>query len=456
MSVRNGVAMTARTTGQHWYIARDGKQTGPISTAEINAIAGHGYFKETDLVWQPGLPDWQPAFNLFPPNLAAPPPGTAPGREAVVEPSQRVRPQPASAAAAPLPDPRPRSDVTSNFGWPERDAAQTTGRPAQPSGTTEAVPRTRTGQPLQLRPLPMDAKAAARGVSGDGLRANAAEPKAALVTKSNRTAIAVMTAGLAAVAAGLWIAAYPNLLAGIPAIKSLSKAEVPVQAGAPQANSQVTSLEQRLQQTAHWPVLKREFPDWYGERLREAAKLKEEKKSDDDISKMLVDQMIALRRQNANQALAASAPKLKTLAAAFLENLKQLKSQSTTTCFNFISHGETTPGVIEQLQVTGGNPTSLQLHMVAVFEAISEGRKTPIVHEKPQKADYDILMDQLAKLGWTQADVATFADPDRLARSAPDRVCQLVQDWFVALISIQDAGVQDRLLGETLRPVVSG
>ena len=463
MSVRNGVVMTAKTTGQHWYIARDGKQTGPISTAEISAIAGHGYFKETDLVWQPGLADWQPAFNLFPPNIAAPAPAATAARETIAEPSQRPRPrlntapttgpQPATVAATAATNVPPPATADAQFGWPADDVADPAGKPTAARGGLELAPRPRTGEPLSLRPPPKDAKSAARQT---GAGANPTNLPVVLEPRSNRTAVAVLTASIAAIATGLWIAAYPDLLAGLPPAGSLAKAVGADSGSEPGAGSQLASIEQRLQQTAHWPVIKREFPDWYGDRLREAAKLKSEKKSDDDIAKVLVDQMVILRRQYANQALAASAPRLKALAAAFLENLRQLKSQSTTTCFNFISHGETTPGVIDLLQVADGKPPLLQLHMAAVFEAIGEGRKTPIVHEKPQKADYDILMDQLAKLGWTQADVATFADPDRLARTAPDRVCQLVQDWFVALISIQDAGVQDRLLGETLRPVVSG
>ena len=144
------------------------------------------------------------------------------------------------------------------------------------------------------------------------------------------------------------------------------------------------------------------------------------------------------------------------MASAFLENLKQLKSQSTSQCFAFISQGEATPGVIDLLQVADGTSPSMQRQVAAIFDAIGEGRKSPIAHEKPQKGDYDALMAELGKLGWTQNDVATFADPRALARTEPERVCQMVQDWFVAHISIPDAGVQERLLGETLRPVVSG
>ena len=152
-----------------------------------------------------------------------------------------------------------------------------------------------------------------------------------------------------------------------------------------------------------------------------------------------------------------STPKLKALANAFLDNLKQLKAQSTTACFNFISQGEGTPGLFDQFKAdAAGSGLAMQLQVAAIFDAIGDGRKTPVTHEKPLKADYDVLMDQLSKLGWSQADVATFADPKALARAEPARVCQMVQDWFVAHISIVDEATQERLLSETLRPVVSG
>jgi hypothetical protein len=236
---------------------------------------------------------------------------------------------------------------------------------------------------------------------------------------------------------------------GLPELKSVAKSIAP-------AGRSTAELDARWQQTAHWPVIKREFPDWYGDRLREAAKLASENRPDEEINKDLVDEMIALRRQNAAQALAASTTRLKALASAFLDNLRQLKAQSTTACFNFISQGEGTPGVIDQFQPAAGAASTMQLQVAAIFEAIGDGRRTPVTHEKPVKADYDILMEQLSKLGWTQTDVATFADPKALARTEPARVCQMVQDWFVAHISITDEPTQERLLGETLRPVVSG
>ena len=318
-------------------------------------------------------------------------------------------------------------------------------RPQQ-AGGGDAGSRETTGRPAAREPMqpatpnPQPRRAVTPVDAGP-------EPEAP--KRSRKGLIAVGTVLLAACAATVWVVANPGLLESLPSAKSIAL-------GLKAGNSKTADIEARWQQTAHWPVIKREFPDWYGERLREAAQLASENKPEDEINKALVDQLITLRRQNSAQALAASPVKLRALASAFLANLRQLKSQSTTACFNFISQGEGTPGVIDQFQSADGAKSPMQLQVAAIFEAIGEGRKSPITHEKPIKADYDTLMDQLAKLGWSQSDVATFADPKALARAEPARVCQMVQDWFVAHISITDEATQERLLGETLRPVVSG
>lgn len=272
------------------------------------------------------------------------------------------------------------------------------------------------------------------------------EPEAA-PRRGKRIAVFIGLLVVAIVGAGVWAAANPSIVAGLPSFSAIT---------AGLSSSPTAKIDAQWQRTAYWPVIKREFPDWYGDRLRDAAKLTGENKPEDEINKALVDQLIALRRENSAQALAASAPKLRLLAQSFLDNLRFLKSQSTQTCFNFISQGESTPGVIEQFQALDGSAAPLQNQVAAIFDAIGEGRKAPVTHSKPVKADYDVLMEQLAKLGWTQADVATFADPKALARTEPARVCQMVQDWFVAHIAISDEAAQERLLGETLRPVVSG
>jgi hypothetical protein len=279
------------------------------------------------------------------------------------------------------------------------------------------------------------------------------EPEAEMTApKTNRMALAALLIFIAALAGGIWVAASPGLFGGTTS--GVFTAATGLLAGGSTSSS--GSLDAKLQKTAHWPVIKREFPDWYGERLREAAKLAGENKTEDEIAKALVDQMILLRRQNSGLALSASTGHLKTLAGAFLSNLKALKQQSTTDCFNFISQGESLPALQDMLAPSQAKSSAIQLQVAAIFEAIGDGRKNPVTHERPQKADYDVLMAQLNQLGWSQTDVATFADPRALAKAPPERVCQMVEDWFTAHISITDAAVQERLLTDTLRPVVSG
>ena len=40
--------------------------------------------------------------------------------------------------------------------------------------------------------------------------------------------------------------------------------------------------------------------------------------------------------------------------------------------------------------------------------------------------------------------------------NVPEQVCKMVLDWFVAHLAVKDKAVQDRLLFETLKPVVTG
>jgi hypothetical protein len=103
-----------------------------------------------------------------------------------------------------------------------------------------------------------------------------------------------------------------------------------------------------------------------------------------------------------------------------------------------------------------GKSASIEHQVMTIISAISEGKKTPATHTAPVKADYDMLASELTRLGWTQADMQLFADPKALARAPRDRVCKMLQDWFSAHLAISDPAVQERLLFETLKPVVSG
>jgi hypothetical protein len=567
--------MTIEDGQKIWYVAREGKQTGPVSEAEIRAIAAHGYFRPGDLVWRPGFSEWRPALTVFQPQQAAP---AQPGPVAPMAPA--VQPAPSAQAASPSPTlqptprtanadadqpttggrgaarpgftspatsiPAPRTASPAAYGQPggqtqspaydprapvgsqshqpfnpfaapaagpqpgqtygqqapgaqsfgqQAPGAQSFGQQAPgPQSFGQQAPGAPSFQPAagapdfgqqapgalgygqpgqqasfqQYRPMPPGgATSPDLGNAQSGQRAlvptakdtgaSASKPteEPAAKPRTNRMALAALAITLTTIAGGVLVAAQPEFIKS-GSLNSLGQSLTSLTNLFGSGDKKLSDIETALQQTVHWPVIKREFPDWYGERLREAAKLSGENRSPDEITRMLAERIVALRRQNAAQALSASAPKLMAVANAFLDNLKQLKSRNPLACYSFISQGELTPAALEMLKASGTPPPPMQVQVAAIFEAIGEGRRSPIVHEKPQKGDYEMLMGQLDKLGWTQSDIATFADPRALARTEPARVCQMVQDWFVAHIAIDDAGTKQRLIGETLRPVVQG
>jgi hypothetical protein len=180
-----------------------------------------------------------------------------------------------------------------------------------------------------------------------------------------------------------------------------------------------------------------------------------DKKPDSDVAMLLAQGLVNLRRQNANKALAASSEKLQAIAVAFLQHLKALRAQSVSACFGFISKGETSPAVVQMMEHPE-TATALNAQAGAIFEAISEGAKNPVKHDSAVKSDYDVLIKELAKLGWKEEDLQVFSNPKLLAKREPQQVCKMVQEWFVAHLAVEDAAVRDRLLYETLKPVVSG
>src|SRR5512134_405723 len=69
--------MTGTETEIQWYIARERKQYGPLSDAELRMFIAGSHLRPTDLVWRPGMADWRQAnsvFSLKPAPAALPPP----------------------------------------------------------------------------------------------------------------------------------------------------------------------------------------------------------------------------------------------------------------------------------------------------------------------------------------------------------------------------------------------
>ena len=388
--------MSAPASEAQWYLARDGQQFGPISEAEMSKLVELGHLQPNDLLWREGFPDWRPALVVFPP----------PG------PALSSRPKPTRPAAG-----------------ASRTAAGDDG------AANLVVPADRGGH-----------------VAGDEARPRRWRAVVAFLL------IAVILAG----AGGL---AYPyraelagflkSLTApsGAMAIADRRSLETPplkgFGAGAPDA------IDANLQASALWRVIKPQFPDWYTQRINEAAQLARDKKDDAVIGQYLARKLVELRRQQVANGLSAKLETLKMVATAYFDTLAKLRSHSAEACYGFINRGEAEPLIVGLLQ--GSEHTAhLQAQLTAVFEAIAEGRQLPRVHPQPTQAQYEMLANELAKRGWTPEDFKLLSSKQAMAQGAPDKVCQLVHDFFAAQLSLPDADVQMRLLVNSLIPVFAG
>ncbi|NJO36225.1 MAG: DUF4339 domain-containing protein [Rhodospirillales bacterium] len=394
--------MSAPASLNQWYLARDGQQFGPISEAELAKFIELGHLQPNDLLWREGFPDWRPAMVVFPPRTQPP------ARPAAGAASAATR----QHAAADTPDVR-RSDNSSR---PQR-----AGRGEESTQTAHR--------------------------SGRGSR------------------VAMLLLIMVALGTVAWFA-YPyrdRLKDLVGAVTTLAKSDafaiadrksldVPPLSG---FTDTPEATDAKLQATALWRVIKREFPDWYTQRLNESVALARSSKDETAIAQHIARKLVELRRQQVANALSATLPRLKSVADAFYDNLVQLRRYSTDACYGFISQGEANPAIVSLLR--GSEHTGhLQTQLTSVFEAIAEGRKQPRVYPQPRQTDYDKLAAELAKRGWTPADMKLFSDERALANAAPDKVCQMVHDWFAAQLSLTDSEVQMRLLVESLRPVVAG
>jgi hypothetical protein len=103
-----------------WYYGRGADISGPVSAAELSALAAAGDVLPTDTVWQEGVENGVPASrvrNLFPKvAAAAAPPVTEPSTDVVAELSSSASiasAEPAEMAAEPAtPEPAPAPPVS--------------------------------------------------------------------------------------------------------------------------------------------------------------------------------------------------------------------------------------------------------------------------------------------------------------------------------------------------------
>lgn len=382
--------MSGPASQAQWYLARDGKQHGPISEAELTQFIEQGHLQPTDLVWREGFADWRPAMHVFPP-LGGP------------------------AAARPVPARhRPMAkqpDVSAGDGsyGPEFDDA---------------------GGGRRFRPARVAAVLLLLAALGGG------GALAYLHPEPLNQLLASFTA--------------PSGAMGVADRKSL---EVPPLAGF--RGGTVDTIDTNLQATALWRVIKREFPDWYAQRLKEAAALARDNKDDAAIGQHMAGKLRELRRQQAANGLQATQQLLKNVATAFFENLVKLRAHSPQACHALIDGGEANPAIVALLQGSDFTP-GLQAQLTAVFEAIAEGRKQPRFHIRPAAEEFQKLAGGLAKMGWTQEDMVLFNDPKAFAKAPPEKVCQLVHDFFKAHVDYGDPDGQIKLIINALPPVFAG
>ncbi len=405
--------MPAPSSQHQWYLARDGQQYGPLTDPELAKFVELGHLQPTDLLWREGFPEWRPALVVFPPQPAAafgatrPAPADAPaGSEQPVTPPTAAgeRKQEALGPAPTRADPDDDSDT---LGGSRR-------------GFLSRLLKSRLFKRMLLVAMLL------AGVWGAYVY---------------RTDLTKLVGNIGASTPTSVLAAADRNGIDIPPLRGFG----------PDA----TLMDANLQATPLWRLLKREFPDWYAERLKEILALTAQNKDDASIAQQMGRALVSLRRQQTDNALSANLPSLKRIASTFYDNIAELRKQGTDACFAFISQGEASPLIVSLLQ---GSPHTgrLQSQLVSVFEAVADGRKLPRVYPKPRKTDYEALASALTALGWSQADMQLFSDERELARANPAKICQLVHDWFAAQLGIKDADVQLRLLVDSLRPVVAG
>ena len=464
--------MSGPTPHVEWYLARDGQQFGPISDVELRKLIELDHLKSTDLIWRDGFPEWRSADILIKQRPAPVP------RQPAPMPAHGVDARP--MAQRPVANAQPQQQPQAR---PQQPAHQLQPREAQAreAQAREAQPRVVTGAPQRLNPdtatrtqpewsqpaprTPLQAPAP----HGTAPRATARERGSeyrddesvgrSIGRRIGRVgAIAFILALLAGAGWAIWNfvplgKAYQVASAVVPGVAAPVGAIEAAPLGG--FGNSAASIDQTLQKSDLWRLLKRDFPDWYQARLQESVEAALAGKGDTVITEQMAKALVVLRRQNAEHALSAGIPRLKALAGTFARTLTKLNNVSVDACYGFISRGEASPEIVKLMQ-SPQHTALVQGMLLAVFEAIAEGRRTPRVYPPPRQTDYSALTAELTLRGWTPADMQLFSDERMLAKAPPDRVCQMVQQWFEAQLGMKDADAQLRLLVDALKPVVAG
>ncbi|MGI9478041.1 MAG: hypothetical protein ACR2PI_15175, partial [Hyphomicrobiaceae bacterium] len=202
-----------------------------------------------------------------------------------------------------------------------------------------------------------------------------------------------------------------------------------------------------------WQFAQKEFGEWTEQRLAELA---EQDKSKEEANKQLIAAFVEFRRSNAEYALLASPDSLEGIASAFVSSLRALTTKGAKACYAYISNGETTPEIAPYFFEPSIAP-KLEAQMLAIMQAIADGKSSPTrTREQPTSGDFNKLSAELAKRGWSAADLKLFSDPIALSKAEPKVVCRLVTEWFATQTKLQDEAVRDQLIAASLRPVIGG
>lgn len=458
--------------GPVWYLARDGQQYGPVTELELKKLVELGQLLETDLVWNEGFTDWQPAsvaIETYRPETPLPAQPEPPPQQPEAPPASPPPRQPEPAAQAPQrgePNARPAGQDHQNTrpgpgADPGFGATRPSHRPAGPDHGPAAYANPASAHPqapLQASP------AAARRTDVDEEDDDGRDGRSGGFAFKAVAATVVM----ALLGGGGWFA-YQNsdMIGSMVGVASQPGSEPPVvRAGrsddvAPvQVTTQSVAPVNAAQRVAFlrspvWEGVAQAFPDWASEKVDAATEMIRAGDNEQKVTGHLIGEFAKLRREHANAALAASPAVLRSVANAFLTNLRTLTGRSTEMCYEFISRGETSPQLLPLLADPQINQP-LNKQMLTVVNAIADGRKNPQTYLPPRKSDYSLISNELNKMGWTGADMRLFGDPKQLAAAPPERVCKLVTDWFTAQLMISDQAIQSRLLVQSLRPVVAG
>ena len=457
-----------------WYIARDGAQHGPISDVEMRKFVELGHLRATDLVWCARFTDWLPGVQAFPARINPAPVAPPAERQATKPaPSPAVVPQP-GLATQPTPHDadwaaamRAAIQADKPARTPAFEMAPGAAPSSNPNRRPAAAPDSHRFEPVAAPhmqgPASFGHEPAGTALQGSDIPAD--DDADDLPPRRGWTGRIAATVAVLLILGGLGWLGWQNrsLISGASAIGGIISAKMSnatpaemFRASPYEAPGGARDLiDASLQKSAVWRGLKRDFADWYDERLSDVERMRTQKNDEKVISKFLADVIVTLRRRNAQAALQASPDHLKRMAGAFLGNLKQLAVRDGQTCFGFITFGEAHP-FMQELSRTPAFAEALQRQLVAVFDAIADGRTNRAIHAATRRADYDVLTQELTVRGWTQQDLATFSDPQRLSKSSPEKVCSLVQDWFTTQLALKDAELQTRLLAESLKPLVGG